>query len=59
MNDLLSDVAHRAAKYLASVPDRSVVPRPEDLVRLTMLGGSVPDGPTSPSEVLRLLDEIG
>jgi len=59
MNDLLSDVAHRAAKYLNSVPDRSVLPRAEDLARLTMLGGSVPDGPTSPSEVLRLLDEIG
>jgi len=59
MNDLLNDVAHRAAKYLTSVPDRSVVPRPEDLERLTMLGGSVPAGPTSASEVLRLLDEIG
>jgi len=59
MNDLLSDVAHRAFEYLASVPDRSVVPRPEDLERLAILGGSVPDAPTSPSEVLRLLDEIG
>jgi len=59
MNDLLNDVAHRAAKYLTSVPGRSVVPRPEDVERLTMLGGSVPDGPTSASEVLRLLDEIG
>jgi len=59
MNDLLRDVAHRASQYLASVPDRSVVPRLEDLERLAMLGGSVPDAPTSPSEVLRLLDEIG
>jgi len=59
MNDLFSDVAHRAVRYLTSVPDRSVVPRAEDLERLTMLGGCVPDGPTSPSEVLRLLDEIG
>jgi len=59
MNDLLSDVAHRALKYLTSVPDRSVVPRPEDLERLAILGGAVPDAPTSPSEVLRLLDEIG
>jgi glutamate/tyrosine decarboxylase-like PLP-dependent enzyme len=59
MNDLLSDVAHRAFEYLASVPDRSVVPRPEALERLAILGGSVPDAPTSPSEVLRLLDEIG
>ena len=59
MNDLFSDVAHRAVRYLTSVPDRSVVPRAEDLERLTMLGGSVPDGPTAPSDVLRLLDEIG
>jgi glutamate/tyrosine decarboxylase-like PLP-dependent enzyme len=59
MNDLLRDVAHRASEYLASVPDRSVAPRPEALERLAILGGSVPDAPTSPCEVLRLLDEIG
>jgi glutamate/tyrosine decarboxylase-like PLP-dependent enzyme len=59
MNDLLSDVAHRAVKYLASVSDRDVIPRAEDLEPLAMLGGCVPEAPTSPSEVLRLLDEIG
>jgi glutamate/tyrosine decarboxylase-like PLP-dependent enzyme len=59
MDDLLSDVAHRAFEYLTSVPGRSVVPRPKDLERLAMLGGSVPETSTSPSEVLRLLDEIG
>jgi glutamate/tyrosine decarboxylase-like PLP-dependent enzyme len=59
MNDLLNDVAHRAVKYLTSVSDRNVMPRPEDLERLAMLGGPVPDAPTSPNEVLRILDEIG
>src|SRR5260370_38445571 len=59
MKDLLSDAARRATPYIAAVPDRNVVPRPEDLTRLHALGGSLPEAPCAASEVIRLLDEIG
>src|SRR6266478_3677738 len=59
MKDLLADVARRAATYIEAVPDRSVVPRPEDLSRLHALGGPLPEAPSAASEVIRLLDEIG
>src|SRR5258708_26276777 len=59
MKDLLADVARRATTYIATVADRSVVPRPEDLTRLHALGGSLPETPSAASEVIRLLDEIG
>jgi glutamate/tyrosine decarboxylase-like PLP-dependent enzyme len=59
MKDLLADVARRATTYIATVPDRSVFPRPEHLERLRALGGPLPEAPSPASEVLRLLDEIG
>src|SRR5437899_3996754 len=59
MKDLLADVARRAATYIEAVPDRSVVPRPEDPSRLHALGGPLPEAPSDASEVIRLLDEIG
>ena len=59
MKDLLADVARRATTYMAAVPGRGVVPRPEDLTRLRALGGPLPEAPSDASEVIRLLDEIG
>ena len=59
MKDLLADVARRATTYIAAVPDRGVVPRPEDLIRLRALAGPLPEAPSAASEVIRLLDEIG
>jgi len=59
MKDLLADVARRATTYIAAVPGRGVVPRPEDLTRLRALGGPLPEAPSAASEVIRLLDEIG
>ncbi len=59
MNDLLADVVRRATTYIAAVPGRGVVPRPEDLARLHALGGPLPEAPSAASEVIRLLDEIG
>src|ERR1700674_589981 len=59
MKALLADVARRATTYIAAVPDRNGVPRPEDLTRLHALGGSFPEAPSAASEVIRLLDEIG
>jgi glutamate/tyrosine decarboxylase-like PLP-dependent enzyme len=56
---LLDDVARRAKKYLNTIGERPVAPRPEDLARLRDLTGPTPDGPTDPADVLRMLDEIG
>jgi glutamate/tyrosine decarboxylase-like PLP-dependent enzyme len=59
MHDLLTDAAARAIRYRESLADRSVIPTAAALDRLPELGGPLPDEPTDPAEVLRLLDEIG
>jgi glutamate/tyrosine decarboxylase-like PLP-dependent enzyme len=56
---LLAEVADRSDRYLAGLPHRKVAPSPEDVARLEKLGGSLPDGPADPAEVLALLDDIG
>ena len=59
MSDLLEDVTRRATAYLAAVPGRRVAPRPQDLSRLQALAGPFPPGPSDPSDIIRLLDEVG
>jgi glutamate/tyrosine decarboxylase-like PLP-dependent enzyme len=59
MKELLADVARRATAYLESVPGRGVAPSPESVARLGQLGGPVPERPSDPADVIRLLDEIG
>lgn len=59
MTELLSDVAIRAARYLAGINDRSVAPSAAALARLDELGGPLPDAPADPAELLALLDDIG
>lgn len=59
MGNLLMDAAERAARYLSTVTERSVAPRPEDVARLSGLGGPMPEGPMEPAHVLAMLDEIG
>ncbi len=59
MKSLLLDAAHRAARYRDSLATRSAVPTPEALQRLAILDELLPEKPTDPVEVLRLLDEIG
>jgi glutamate/tyrosine decarboxylase-like PLP-dependent enzyme len=59
MSELLGDVARRATAYLESVPGRRVAPAAESVSRLGQLGGPVPEGPSDPADVIRLLDEIG
>jgi glutamate/tyrosine decarboxylase-like PLP-dependent enzyme len=58
-DDLLRAAADRGIRYLAEIQERPVAPNPEALGRLGLLGGALPDGPTDPLEVLRLLDEVG
>ena len=59
MKELLADTAARAARYIAEIGERSIVPTAEDLRQLERLGGALPDEPSSPKQVLALLDEIG
>ncbi|MFN8516338.1 MAG: aminotransferase class V-fold PLP-dependent enzyme, partial [Thermomicrobiales bacterium] len=59
MEELLTATAARAARYLAGLDERSVVPTPEAIARLAGLGGPWPDRESDPAEVLALLDELG
>jgi glutamate/tyrosine decarboxylase-like PLP-dependent enzyme len=59
MKKLLAETADRAAEYLAGLAHRNVAPSPEDVARLEVLGGALPQGPSDPSGVLALLDDIG
>lgn len=59
MRDLLTDASARAARYVSEIGGRPVAPRPEDIARLSSLGGPMPEEPCDPKAVLALLDEIG
>src|SRR2546429_8547014 len=59
MKALLRTAAERAARYLADLKDRGVAPRPEALANLRRLDEPLPEHPTDPAAVIRLLDEIG
>jgi glutamate/tyrosine decarboxylase-like PLP-dependent enzyme len=50
--------AHAAARYLDGLADRPVAPPPEALARLSELGGPLPEHPSAPEDVVRLLDEV-
>jgi glutamate/tyrosine decarboxylase-like PLP-dependent enzyme len=57
--DLLTEVARRAIRYVGGLGSRSVAPRPDAVERLDALGGPLPAGPTDPAAVLALLDDVG
>jgi glutamate/tyrosine decarboxylase-like PLP-dependent enzyme len=59
MKDLLTETADRAARYLAQIDNRRVAPLPDAVARLGALGGSLPELPSDPAEVLALLDDVG
>src|SRR6202162_5020317 len=59
MQKLLEETRDRAARYITGIANRRVVPLPADVARLEVLGGPLPQGPSDPSEVLALLDDIG
>ena len=54
---VLNDAARRAVTYLDSLDGRPVAPSREAIARLRALDESLPDEPTDPREVIRLLDE--
>ncbi|HWM44819.1 MAG TPA: aminotransferase class V-fold PLP-dependent enzyme [Burkholderiales bacterium] len=53
----LADAAARAARYLETLPERAVAPSAASAALLARLGGPLPEQPTDPLEVVRLLDE--
>ena len=57
VNHLLPEAARRAEVYLSNINHRRVAPAPEDVARLEQLARPLPDEPTDPAEVLKLLDE--
>jgi glutamate/tyrosine decarboxylase-like PLP-dependent enzyme len=57
MDALLRDTADRAIRYLTALPERPVAPDPGAVAALEALDVPLPDQPTDPSSVLRLLDE--
>jgi glutamate/tyrosine decarboxylase-like PLP-dependent enzyme len=59
VKELLAETAVRAARYIAAIGDRKVVPGLEDIARLEALGGPLPENPCEPAEVLALLDDVG
>jgi len=59
VQQLLIDTAQRATQYLSGLSHRRVSPSPEDVARLSSLGGALPEKSSDPAEVLALLDDVG
>lgn len=59
MNKLLSDTAIRAARYLATLPERPVTPSREALAAIADFPEALPNDGASPETVVALLDQIG
>ncbi|HEV7681623.1 MAG TPA: pyridoxal-dependent decarboxylase [Pyrinomonadaceae bacterium] len=58
MRELLTETAQRAISYLEKLGDRSVAPPAEAVANLATLNHALSDGPTSPEQVIELLDEV-
>jgi glutamate/tyrosine decarboxylase-like PLP-dependent enzyme len=56
---LLQDAAARGVRYIESLPERRVQPTAEAVRGLSAWDTALPDGPTDPAQVLRLLDDVG
>ena len=59
MRDLLHEAAERSIRYIESLDERHVAPRPDDVDRLSCLDVTLPARSTDPRAVLQQLDEIG
>src|SRR5258705_7731932 len=58
MRELLENTAQRAISYLEGIEDRSVAPPTEAVRKLAILNQPLNDGPTSPEQVIKQLDEV-
>jgi glutamate/tyrosine decarboxylase-like PLP-dependent enzyme len=59
MRELLHSVALRAARYLEDIQERRVSPSAEAVRELAQFHEPLPEGPTAPEDVIRMLDEAG
>ncbi|MGH9755684.1 MAG: pyridoxal phosphate-dependent decarboxylase family protein [Blastocatellia bacterium] len=59
MKELLADFLGRALRYIDSRDSRRVAPSVEAVERLALLDEPLPEHPTDPRIVLKMLDEIG
>ena len=59
MKELLADFLDRALHYIDSLDSRRVAPSVEAVERLALLDEPLPEHPTDPRIVLRMIDEIG
>jgi glutamate/tyrosine decarboxylase-like PLP-dependent enzyme len=59
MRELLHSVALRAARYLEDIQERRVSPSAEAVAALARFHEPLPDLPTAPEDVIRMLDEVG
>ncbi len=59
MRELLQSVALRAARYLEEIGERRAGPSQEAVRALDAFLEPLPEEPTSPEEVIRMLDEVG
>ncbi len=57
--DLFDDAARRAKAYLAALETRRVGPSAEAITNLSRWDEPLPENPTDPAEMLRLLDVVG
>jgi glutamate/tyrosine decarboxylase-like PLP-dependent enzyme len=58
MRELLQDAAHRSIRYRDGLNARGVAPTPEAVARLSGLDESLSDAPTSPEQVIQMLDDL-
>jgi glutamate/tyrosine decarboxylase-like PLP-dependent enzyme len=59
MRELLNSVASRAARYLEEIQDRRVGPSVEAVQALGAFVEPFPSAPSSPDDVIRMLDDVG
>src|SRR5450631_3270221 len=59
MRELLHSVAVRAARYLEDIQERRVSPSEGAVRDLARFDEPLPEGPTTPEDVIRMLDEVG
>src|SRR5262249_36783788 len=59
MRELLTGLLDRALRYIDGLDERRVAPTHEAIERLALLDEPLPEHPTDPQIVLKMLDEIG
>jgi glutamate/tyrosine decarboxylase-like PLP-dependent enzyme len=56
---VLRDATERSLRFLRNLDRRRMFPSPDEIQRLDLLGGPLPESGTDPIDVLRQLDDVG